>query len=152
MNPEPPPGFWRARWKSFACAGRGILLLLRTQANARIHLLATAAVIAAGFALRVTRGEWCALAAAAGIVWIAEAANTAIELLADRITRERDETIRRAKDIAAGGVLIAAVIAAVIGILILGPRVWAFLQGVIGSGLPITPGYFAVCAPLPSRK
>ena len=132
MKPEPPPGFWRARWKSFACAGHGVILLLRTQVNARIHLLATGAVIAAGFAFRIARGEWVLLAIAIGIVWIAEAANTAIEFLADRITSEHDERIRRAKDIAAGGVLLAAITAAVIGILVLGPHAWAFLRGHFG--------------------
>ncbi len=127
MKPEPPPGFWRARMRSFACAGRGVVLLLRTQANARIHLLATVAVIAAGIAFHVTRGEWALLAVALGIVWITEAANTALELLGDRITLQHDETIRRAKDVAAGAVLLAAITAAVIGILILGPYVCALL-------------------------
>lgn len=129
MKPESQPGFWRARWKSFACAGRGVVLLLRTQVNARIHLHATVLVIIAGFAFRITRGEWCMLAFAIGIVWAAEAANTALELLADRITREYDEPIRRAKDIAAAGVLLAALTAAVIGILILGPHAWVLLRG-----------------------
>jgi diacylglycerol kinase (ATP) len=129
MKPEPPPGFWSARAKSFACAGRGIVLLLRTQMNARIHLLATVLVIAAGIAFRITRHEWALLSVAIGIVWITEAANTALELLADRVTREPDDLIRRAKDVAAGAVLLAALTAAVIGVLILGPHAWAFLRG-----------------------
>ena len=128
MTPEPPSGFWRTRWKSFACAARGIALLLRTQVNARIHLLATILVIAAGFVSRITRVECALLAAAIGIVWIAEAANTALEFLADRITREHDEPIRRAKDIAAGAVLLAAITAATVGILVLGPHAWALLR------------------------
>ena len=100
-------------------------MLVRTQANARIHLLATGLVIAAGFAFHVTRGEWTALAFAIGIVWTAEAVNTALEGLADRISREHDEAIRRAKDVAAGAVLLAAITAAVIGSLVLGPHAWA---------------------------
>ena len=104
-------------------------MLLRTQANTRIHLLATGLVIAAGFAFHVTRGEWTALALAIGIVWIAEGANTAIEILADRITRERDDQIGHAKDVAAGAVLLAAIIAALIGVIILGPHLWALLCG-----------------------
>lgn len=130
MKPDLQPGFWRGRCMSFACAGRGIVLMLRTQLNARLHLLATVLVIAAGLAFRVTRGEWCMLTLAIGIVWAAEAANTALELLADRITLEHDKPIGRAKDIAAGGVLLAAITATVIGILILGPHVWALLRGV----------------------
>ena len=128
MKPEPHTGFWRGRGRSFACALRGIAMLLRTQMNARIHLLATAVVIAAGFTFRISRGEWVPLAFAIGIVWIAEAVNTAIEALADRICRERDEAIGRAKDIAAGAVLLAAITAAVIGLLVLGPHAWAFVR------------------------
>ena len=129
MKPEPQSGFWRARGRSFAFAMRGVALLLRTQVNARIHLLATVLVVAAGFAFHVTRGEWTALALAIGIVWIGEAVNTAIEILGDRITNDRDEQIGRAKDIAAGAVLLAAVTSAVIGIIVLGPHVWALLRG-----------------------
>ncbi len=128
MKPEPHTGFWRRRGKSFACALRGIAVLLRTQTNARIHLLATVLVVAAGFVFRISRGEWVPLAFAIGIVWIAEAVNTAIEALADRITRENDDAIRRAKDVAAGAVLLAAITAAIIGLLILGPHAWAFVR------------------------
>ena len=128
MKPEPHTGFWRGRGNSFACALRGIAVLLRTQANARIHLLATVLVVAAGFVFRISRGEWVPLAFAIGIVWIAEAVNTAIEALADRITRENDDAIRRAKDVAAGAVLLAAITAAIIGLLILGPHAWAFVR------------------------
>jgi diacylglycerol kinase (ATP) len=132
MKPEPQPGFWRARGKSFACAFRGIALLLHAQANARIHLVATVLVIAAGFAFHVSRGEWLSLAFAIGIVWIAEAANTAIEVLADRITPDRDEQIGRAKDLAAGAVLLAAITAGVVGVIVLGPHLWALLRGHAG--------------------
>ena len=128
MKPEPHTGFWRRRGKSFACALRGIAVLLRTQTNARIHLLATVLVVAAGFVFRISRGEWVPLAIAIGIVWIAEAVNTAIEALADRITRENDDAIRRTKDVAAGAVLLAAITAAIIGLLILGPHAWAVVR------------------------
>jgi len=128
MKPEPHTGFWRGRGKSFACALRGIAVLLRTQTNARIHLLATVLVVAAGFVFRISRGEWVPLAFAIGIVWIAEAVNTAIEALADRITQENDDAIRRAKDVAAGAVLLAAITAAIIGLLILGPHAWAVVR------------------------
>ena len=91
----------------------------------RLHFAATIAVIIAGFALKVTAGEWSALVLAIGLVWAAEGLNTAIEILADRVSRERDVHIGRAKDTAAGAVLIAAIAAAIVGVLILGPRVWA---------------------------
>jgi diacylglycerol kinase (ATP) len=129
MKPEGPSGFWRSRVRSFVHAGRGVALLLGTQKNARIHLLATVVVAGAGFYFRVTPAEWCFLSLAMGLVWAAEGANTAIEFLADRVSREHDEWIGNAKDTAAGGVLLAAVAAAVIGFIVLGPRVWFFLRG-----------------------
>lgn len=128
MKPEPHTGFWRGRGKSIACALRGIAVLIRTQVNARIHLLVTVLVVAAGFAFRISRGEWVPLAFAIGIVWIAEAVNTALEALADRISREHDEGIGRAKDVAAGAVLLAAITAAVIGFVVLGPHVWSSVR------------------------
>lgn len=129
MKPEVQSGFWRSRVKSFVHAGRGVALLLGTQRNARIHLLATVLVVAAGFYFRVPPAEWVFLTLAMGLVWAAEGANTAIEFLADRVSQEHDERIGRAKDIAAGGVLLAAIAAAVIGFLVFGPRVWILLRG-----------------------
>ena len=129
MKPRAKPGFLHARLKSFADAGRGIVLLVRTQPNARIHLLATVLVIAAGIGFRIPSGEWCLLALAMAMVWAAEGANAAIEHLADRISREHDDLIGRAKDIAAGAVLLAAIAAAAVGFFILGPRLWILLRG-----------------------
>jgi diacylglycerol kinase len=116
------PGFWRARLRSFRDAWRGVVALVRGECHARLHLAATIIVVALGFSFRVSTGEWCALALAMGIVWAAEAINTAIETLADRITTERDERIGRAKDLAAGAVLLAAISAAVVGACIFLPR------------------------------
>lgn len=108
--------------RSFRCAFEGLAWLFRSQRNARIHLAAVAVVIAAGWWLRITGMEWCVITLACGLVLAAEAVNTAIEELADRITGEKDERIRRAKDLGAAGVLIAAIAAAVAGLLIMGPR------------------------------
>lgn len=99
--------------------------MIRGQCHARLHLAATVIVVALGFSLRVTGGEWCALVLAMGIVWTAEAMNSAIETLADRITTDRDERVGRAKDLAAGAVLLAAISAAVAGVCIFAPRLWA---------------------------
>ena len=118
------PGFLRARIRSFGYAGHGILVLVLTQGNALVHLAATIAVIIAGFFFKVTAGEWAALVLSMAAVWIAEALNTAIEALADCITREDDALIRRAKDVAAGAVLLAAIAAAVVGGIVFGPRLF----------------------------
>ena len=127
MKPGDDPGLVRGWLRSVGFALRGIADMLRTQRNVRIHLAATVAVVITGFVLRISAGEWALLVFAIGSVWAAETANTALEILADRITTEIDPQIRRAKDIAAGSVLLASITAAVIGILILGPRVWALL-------------------------
>ncbi len=103
------------RVRSFGYACAGVVYLVKTQPHARIHLAASAVVVGAGVALRVTAQEWCWLIAAMGMVWVAEALNTAVELLADAVCPERHPLVGRAKDVAAGAVLVAAGCAAAIG-------------------------------------
>src|SRR5512139_300617 len=107
--------------RRFAYAIQGVIFLLRTQAM-RLHLLATAAVCAAGAGLGLSRAEWLWITAAIVLVWGAEAFNTALECLADALHPERDPGIGRAKDVAAGAVLIAALGAAIIGLLVFVPH------------------------------
>lgn len=108
--------------KRFVYALQGVVFLVRTQRNARMHLLATALVCAAGIYLGFSRAEWLWITAAIVLVWSAEAFNTALEQLADAIHPERHPGIGRAKDVAAAAVLIAAVGAALIGILVFAPH------------------------------
>ena len=115
----------RERAQSFAHAGRGVALVLAGQPNARIHALATVAAIALGAVLGLTAGEWCWIALAIALVWVAEALNSALEALADAVHPERDARVGRAKDTAAGAVLVAAIASAVIGALVFGPRLVA---------------------------
>ena len=97
--------------------------MLKTQPNARIHLLGTVLVAMAGIGWRVSPVEWALLAGACGLVWAGEALNTAIEFLADEVSRERREGIRRAKDVAAFAVFVAAFASAGIGVAVFGPRI-----------------------------
>ena len=129
MSDRPPaPSDSRGRLlRSFGYAFRGLGILLRTQANARIHAAATVLVVAAGFWFRISRGEWCAVLAAIGLVWTAEGVNTALETIVDLVSPEPHPLAGRAKDVAAGAVLCAAIAALVIGALIFGPRLWALL-------------------------
>jgi diacylglycerol kinase (ATP) len=108
------------RPQSFKFAFRGLFTLVKTQPNARIHLLATIAVIIIGLLLHLSAAEWCWLVLAMIAVWVAEAFNTAVEQLADVVSPNFHPAIARAKDLAAAGVLIAALGAAVIGALVLG--------------------------------
>ncbi len=102
--------------------------MLRTQVNARIHLGFTVSVLVAGFVCHLTRAEWCAVAGAIGLVWTAEGLNTAIEAVVDLVSPDYHVLAGRAKDVAAGAVLCAAVAAVVIGLLIFGPHLLALLQ------------------------
>lgn len=87
--------------------------------------MATVATVGVGLAFRISGGEWALLTLAMGLVWVAEAMNTAVEVLADRVSAERDERIGRAKDLAAGGVLLAAIAAVIVGGFVFVPRLLA---------------------------
>lgn len=115
------------RLKSLAHALRGVDAIVRTQPNARLHLLAAALVCAAGFAFGLSRAEWLWINAAIVLVWSAEAFNTALEKLADALHPAPHPGVGRAKDVAAAAVLIAAVGAAVIGLLVFMPHLGGWL-------------------------
>lgn len=116
-------GYLLDRIKSFGCALKGIKTLVTTQVHARLHLLATLAVVAAGFFVRLRRWEWVAILLCIGMVWLAEALNTALEFLADEVSLEHRDRIGKAKDVAAGGVLIVVLISLAVAALVFG-RHW----------------------------
>src|SRR5208282_2365753 len=111
----------KRRARSFAHAGRGILLLCLTQWNFRIHLIAALVAVALGFYFQISAIEWVILAAAIALVLCAEALNTAIERVVDLVEPDHHPVARDAKDLAAA-VLIASICAAIIGVLLFGPR------------------------------
>ena len=117
----------RARARSFVDAGRGIAALVANEPNAQIHAVATVAAVALGLWLGLAPGEWCWIALAIALVWVAEGLNSALETLADAVHPGRDARVGSAKDIAAGAVLVAAIASAVIGALVFGPRLLARL-------------------------
>jgi len=109
----------KARFKSLRKAVQGLTWLVRTQANARLHLIATLIVTITGLAIKLTTEQWGLLILALTLVWIAEAINTALENIADALYPAHHPMIGRAKDIAAAGVLLSAIGAVLIGILVL---------------------------------
>lgn len=115
-----------SRVASFGHALRGLGVLLR-QPNARIHAATALGVTGLGLALQVSTLEWCALALAMALVLGAEALNTAIELVVDMVQPEWHALARDAKDVAAAGVLLCSVGAAVVGLWVLGPKLLALL-------------------------
>jgi len=113
----------RKRLKSFTYAFKGLILFLKTEHNAWLHLAAAFLVICLGFALKISNYDWCLLSGSIGMVFITEAFNTAIEKLTDVVSPEHSEKAGMVKDIAAGAVLIASMVALVTGALIFIPRI-----------------------------
>ena len=123
---RPPEGRWRRRVASFGHAGRGVWAALRSEVHLRFHAAATAVVIGLGFYFEIARLEWALVALAVAGVWTAELLNTAIEALTDLASPAWHPLAGKAKDVAAGAVLLAAVGALVVGALVFGPRLGAF--------------------------
>ena len=115
------------RLKSFRNAFTGIITLLRQEHNARIHLVILVVVLASGIFLRISSSDWIAIFFAAGLVFISECFNTAIEYLSDAVSPEYNEKIKSAKDVAAAGVLIAAIVSVVIGIIVFLPEIYRLI-------------------------
>ena len=118
----------RSLLKSFANAGNGVAYTIRTQRNARIHLAATVVVVALSLGFGITALEWTAILLAIGLVWTAELLNTAIESVVDLVSPDEHELARISKDVASGGVLIAAVVALAVGMIVFGPRLWGLIN------------------------
>jgi len=114
---------------SFRYALAGLGYLFRSQPNARIHLTITAMVVGVGLWLGLPARDWAVIAVTAGLVFAAEAFNTALESAVDLVTSERHPQARAAKDVGAAAVTLAALAAVVVGVLLLGPPLWARLFG-----------------------
>jgi diacylglycerol kinase (ATP) len=113
--------------QGFVYAFQGIKHVVRTQRNARVHLLFAGLVIGAGLYFQVTAIEWAILAITVTLVFSAEMFNTAVESTVDLATSASDPRARAAKDAGAGAVLVAALGAVAVGIAIFGPRLWALM-------------------------
>ena len=117
-TPRKPPSIL----ESFNYAFEGIIHVLRTQRNMRIHLVIAACVLVLAFAVGVSKFELIALLLAIAFVLIAEMVNTALEHAIDVATTSFDPMAKLAKDIAAGAVLIATVTAVAIGYVVFATR------------------------------
>ncbi len=117
-RPAPAPGRAPTLLDSFNFAFEGIIHVLRTQRNLRIHFAVAIVVIAAGVAVGVQRMELIALLIAIAFVLVAEMVNSAIEGAIDASTTSFDPNAKLAKDIGAGAVLIASITAVAVGYLV----------------------------------
>ena len=119
---RPPEGLWRRRVASFGHAGRGVWSALRSEVHLRFHAVVTVVVIGLGFYSGLSRLEWALVALAVACVWAAELMNTAVEALTDLASPAYHPLAGKAKDVAAGAVLLAALGALVVGALVFVPH------------------------------
>ena len=102
--------------------------MVESQRNARIHAVATVLAVAAGALARISPTEWGLIVLAIVCVWAAEALNTSIEFLVDLVSPELHPLAAKAKDVAAGAVLVAAIGSLIIGALVFGPHIFSLLE------------------------
>lgn len=110
--------------RSFSYACTGIATAFKSEANMRIHAAAALLVIVLGFIFSISPAEWLVILLCIGLVVAAEIFNTAIEKTCDAITTEKNEHIKKAKDLAAAAVLILALISLVCGGIIFLPHIF----------------------------
>jgi diacylglycerol kinase (ATP) len=123
--------FILSRLRSFGHALRGWWYVLRTQQNAWIHALIATVVFLLSLWLRLPPRDWAVIILTITMVFAAEFINTAIEAVVDLASPEKHPLAKVGKDVGAGAVLIAALAAVLIGLLILGPPLWAKIASLI---------------------
>ena len=121
--------YFKARLRSIWIALDGIRQVILTQQNARIHVVITLIVLLSAWLLRLPRLEWALLFLVIGFVWTAEIFNTVIEDLVDQVSPEQRSAAKRIKDISAGAVMVSVLVSILVGLLIFGPRLWAWITG-----------------------
>lgn len=115
------------RIQSFRYAFYGLWYTLRTQRNAQIHVGIGSIIIVLGLFLQINLTEWAIIVLTSGFVIATEMLNTAIEGAMDFASTDYHPQIKIVKDVAAGAVLVSAITAVVVGLIILGPKLIAWL-------------------------
>jgi diacylglycerol kinase len=114
-------------FKSIGVAFDGIIDLIKSENNAKVHLVSTIVVIIVGLKLQFLAIEWLWISLAIAGVWVAELINTAIEKLTDLVSPEINPIAKKVKDYAAGAVLVMAIWAIFVFCLISLPHLWMWL-------------------------
>ncbi|MBD2752832.1 diacylglycerol kinase family protein [Spirosoma validum] len=117
--------------RSFRFASQGIIDLFRYENNAKVHLLIASLVVLVGFYFQLDRIEWAIILTQIGLVWAAEAFNTAIEKLCDFVSPGIHPQIKAIKDLSSGAVLILTIAAVLVGLVILGSHLIATFYSLI---------------------
>src|SRR6266567_6281745 len=126
LPPEPQKSEWSKFIAGFGYAFSGLWYALRSQRNARVHVTIASLAIVMGIVLRISAIEFAMIFVAITGVFIAEMFNTVFELCIDLASPEYHPLAKIAKDVAAGAVLLNAMLAVVIGLLVFGPHLWIF--------------------------
>lgn len=108
MQSHESDSYLKKRIKSFGHAFSGVAIFFRETPHARVHFIATILVIAAGLLLGVSTNEWLVLIICIVLVLALEAVNSALEYLVDLVTEDFHPLAKKAKDVGAAAVLIAA--------------------------------------------
>jgi len=125
---QPPKSEWAKFIAGFGHAFRGLWYALRTQRNARVHVSIAILAILLGIVLRISAVEFAMIFVAIIGVFIAEMFNTVFELCIDLASPEYHPLAKIAKDVAAGAVLLSAILSVVIGVFVFGPHLWGLLH------------------------
>ncbi|MFN4083722.1 MAG: diacylglycerol kinase family protein [Bacteroidia bacterium] len=112
------------RLKSFIHAFNGLVYLFRFEPNAQIHLLAIIVVTIAGFWFNINNLEWIAIVICIALVIAAEAVNAAIERFCNLVEPKFNNHVKHIKDLAAGSVLICAVVSVIVALIIFLPKIF----------------------------
>lgn len=121
----------KKRIKSFGYAGRGIRTVFATEPNMKIHILITILVLIGGFTFKISTIEWIACLLCIGLVVGMEMINTSIENIVDLVSPDYHPLAGKAKDIAAGAVLICAIISVIVGLLVFGPKIMCTISSLL---------------------
>jgi diacylglycerol kinase len=121
---SPPKSAWAKFIASFGYAFQGLWYALRTQRNARVHAVVASVATILGIVLRISAVEFAIIFIAIAGVFIAEMFNTVFELCVDLTSPGYHPLAKIAKDVAAGAVLLSAILSIVIGLFIFGPHLW----------------------------
>ena len=113
----------KRRFESFKFAFNGLKILLKEEHNARIHVLVAISVLVAGFIFKVSTFEWIALVFAIGLVFSLELINSSIENIADFVSPNKHDKIKKIKDLSAAAVFIGAITVLVIGLIVFVPKI-----------------------------
>ncbi|MEX2052300.1 MAG: diacylglycerol kinase family protein [Candidatus Paceibacterota bacterium] len=129
MNPREEAALAKVRSKNrFHHAFRGLYIFAKTTRNLTAHLLIALLTLLMGCYFGISNIEWMAVVFSIGLVLVAEAFNSAIEIDIDLTSPEYHPYARDTKDVAAGAVLLSALTASIVGIIIFLPKIWAMVQ------------------------